>query len=152
MKAFIMLALLFSQVALADTFSYRLFMDEEMSEVLDIKVDVIMTGKFDSSSKVTAVKIWGIERDKTILLFNISGKKLIASWVSKNQLKLGSMSMKPSVKRFIPFHSDTNIEASSLYSLSDMVLDQNGSIGEDGFFVSNDTAEEMALAGYLKKN
>ncbi|MFA6238034.1 MAG: hypothetical protein WC635_11945 [Bacteriovorax sp.] len=154
MKAFLFLAVLMSQVALADTFSYQLYYDNDQTEALDIRVDVKLTGQFNKKSKVVAVKIWGIEKKRTILLFDIPGNEIKAKWKANNTLELGTkMTVNPLIKKeYIAIHSDTNINPGEEYDFENLVINKNGTLesDEEGFFLANQTVEEMALNGYLK--
>lgn len=149
MKAFALLLVLFSQAALADTYSYQLYYDEEKTEVLDIKVDVVLSGKFNKTSKVQAIRIFGIEKKKTILLFNIPAKLIKATWKG-NVLSVETGLVNPLVKEYIAIHSDTGINQGEDYDL-DMKINENGSVPDSELFLANQTVEEMGLAGYLKK-
>lgn len=154
MKAFILLAALFTQMACADTYSHKLFYDEDKTDELDIKVDVVLTGKFNKSSKVTAIRIWGIRKNKNVLLFNISGKDITARWTGHDVLDINTSIVNSLVKeQYYPVHSDTQIDPESDYSITDMKINEAGTIegNYEEFYMGNDSYEEMALAGFLKK-
>jgi hypothetical protein len=145
MKAFVLFLVLLSQVAMADTYSYQLFYDEDKTEALDIKVEVVLSGKFNNSSKVNAVKVYGIEKKKTVLLFNIPAKLIKAKWKGKNVLSINTGLVNPLIKgEYIAIHSDTNINHGEDYDLQ-MVINENGTLQDDleGLFMGNQTVEEM---------
>lgn len=150
MKAFALLFVLLTNVALADTYSYNLFYDEEKTDLLDIRVEVVLSGKFNKTSKVQAIKVYGVEKKKTVLLFNFPAKLIKATWKG-DVLSVDTGLVNPLIKgEYIAVHSDTNINEGEDYDL-EMAIDENGSVAGSEFFVANQTVEEMGLAGYLKK-
>lgn len=158
MKALIvsLLVSLLSTAAMADTFKYRLFYDEEKTDALDITIEIELSGKFEKGSKVESMKIWGEKRNKMpVLLFNIPADELTAKWTAENVLDLSSKMNHESVvtKEYIAIHSDTNINPNEEYSFDSIKISEEGTLEGDseGFFLGNQTVEEMALNGYMKK-
>lgn len=158
MKALIvsLLLSLLSTAAMADTYKFRLFYDEEKTEALDITIEVVLSGKFEKGSKVEGMKIWGEGRKKQpVLLFDIPADELTAKWESKNVLNLSSKMNHDTVvkKEYIAVHSDTNINPGEEYSFDSVKFNEEGSLEGDyeGFFLGNQTVEEMALNGFMKK-
>jgi len=147
---------LFSTVAMADAFTYQLYYDEELTDVLDIKIEVVLSGKFEKGSKIERMKIWGEKRNKQpVLLFDIPANEITAKWTAKNVLKLSSkMNHNTLIKEeYIAIHSDTNINPNEEYSFENVVISEQGTLKGDleGFFLGNMTVEEMALNGFMKK-
>lgn len=155
MKFFILFSLLVSNIALADTFKFQLYYDEELAEKLDIKIEINLSGKFEKGSKIQSFKIWGEDKNKDTLLFNFKARDLELKWTTNNTLKLTARNaLKPLVKkRYYPAHSDTQIDVGDEFDFENLVLSQNGTLATDreGFFLANQTAEEMGLMGFLKK-
>lgn len=151
MKLAIVAAFLFCQAALSDTFSYQLYFANRYSEKLDIKIELSLSGKFDKSSKITGLKIFGSDRNRSILLFQILAEALKASW-NKNVLNIESVKhFRPLVKEYTPIQSDTGIKKGEDYGLF-MKVTEIGTPASDlnGMFLANQTVQEMGLNGFLK--
>ncbi len=150
MKGIIILTALLTQLSFADTVSYQLYYDEEKTEILDIKVEVDLSGKFEQGSEVSAVRIIAQRKNKEVVLFDVAASDIKATWTAEGTLELTNRAaLTPAVtKTYIPYHSDTNINPEDDYSLN-VTLDSEGSTAE--FDVGNSSQEEMGLSGYLKR-
>lgn len=156
MKALVLLLSLLAQAAMADTYSYRLFYDEEKTDELDITIEVVLSGKFEKGSKVQEMRIWGQKRkNESVLLFKIPANEIKAKWTAKNELNLTSKMNHDTVvkEEYIATHSDTNINPGEEYSFENLTINEEGTLENDseGFFLGNQTVEEMALNGFMKK-
>lgn len=144
---------LLAHTASAETFTYQLYYDEEKTEALDIQIELTLSGKFEKGSKVEGLKIWGRNK-KPVLLFDIKTEEITAKWNSKGVLHLDSKVFVESLvkKEYIAIHSDTNINAGEVYSFENLVINEEGTLDQDGegFYLGNQTVEEMALNGFLK--
>lgn len=152
MKTLTFLALLLTQAALADTFNYQLYQDPEFEDALDIKVQVVLSGKFNKESKVQELRVWGEKNKKPILLFKVPANLIKAKWKSGNVLNVSTAFVKPVIKKqYIPVHSDTFIPAEDDYDITFEINERGMTKAEVDFFVANQSQEEMALQGYLRK-
>ncbi len=153
MKFAIFLALFFTQVAFANIYKYDLYYNPEKTELLDITVEVKLSGLFNPSSKVLGVKIWGKEKNGAVLLFNIPARSLVSSWEGKNlKLSMIESAMPLIQKEYIPQHSDTWINPGEEFYFENVVINRSGTLETDdeGFFLGNMSQLEMALSGFLK--
>lgn len=150
MKGIIILTALLTRLSFADTVSYQLYYDEEKTDILDIKLEVDLAGKFEKGSEVEAVRIIAQRKNKEVVLFDIAASAIRATWTDKGTLELTNRAaLTPAVtKTYIPYHSDTNINPEDEYSLN-VTLDKSGSTAE--FDMGNSSQEEMGLSGYLKR-
>ena len=63
MKGIIIFIALLTQISLADTVSYQLYYDKEKTDILDIRVEVDLSEKFEQGSEVKAVRIIALRKN-----------------------------------------------------------------------------------------
>lgn len=138
----------------AKSFNFDLYYDSEKEEKLDISLTVTLSGEFNSQSRIEKVEIWGTKKSNKVLLFEILNRDLEVLWINQNTVKISMQNtMQPKIKKiYYPIHSDTQIESDQEYDFTDLVINELGTLAEDdsGFFLANQTVQEMALNGFLK--
>ena len=152
MKIIVSLFILVAQIALADTYSYELYREKEAITPIDLRLDVELTGKFNRSSKLKSLKLYGLKnRALPVLILDIPAKDLEAMWVEDEESLNVTMhyGVCPKVT-YGPTHLGYTFQLDREYAFSNLNLIETG-IERSGFDMSDFWLESKAFIGYLKR-
>lgn len=149
----------FSLSSFAASFTYRLY-EDSIREFTPHTVTIELSGAFKKGSAVKSLVIKEVLRNKTTVLFSLSGKALHNAikfrWVG-NQLALsgtGDIFNAVVTEPVSNGWGDTDIAPGddySVYTDGEILLTPAGTVGETRFEIANQTVEESCMWGILKK-
>jgi hypothetical protein len=162
MKSLILVIIfsLFSFSANADVFRYQLY-EDSLGEFTPFVLSIEMDGKFDPSSKVKKIGLSMIRPNTKLIPLFQWNKNLNDvfkfKWVGKKlsiKINRADALFKAVVSDEIsnPW-GDTSINPDDQYAFGtkELILDENGSLGDEYFYIENMTSEESCLWGILKR-